>query len=592
MSDIAELERKLVLQKIILICLCILSLAKISEAMEVELRQKAKLYEDNERKKRVAVFDGGGVRGAISVRFARKFEEKITKQAKNFCDVSEYKHVMLEMLTKKGADTKEKILEELDLISPVLQEQFKKAATEIRNDLGTEMTVPMLKVNSAQRFLISQIIGNLFEKRKSNSVLPLHRIFGTISGTSTGSIIAAGLVKKMSPEEIESFYKEKAFEIFPRCGCSGSVSECCKRHIKWPINNIFHRICGILTCGYEKSSRGCVNCCGKIGAAVWYWSGLGCIGDICGCIGDCCYRVPGIRECRKCHQCCSPLYRASPLERILEKIFEEETFGSLSGDSRPNLQITAYSLTQKGIGPVYLHAGSCSNTLISDAIRASTAAPTFFPGKIITLEPSEQPQPQLMVDGGVADNSPVLASIIYAIEKIQESPENPSQTSLQDMILVSFGTGEPKESYDHLKASGCFRWIISIVDIALDGISRSNNAQLGVHLEKNYYRFQLSELDPHLMQLDQPQNVEELMEKASEFIEYMFLDDLLRILPGGEDYTKRIMEHVFGDPSESSSGSSLQHSGLSSPQPFTSGRGSGATVPETYTYQRIHCTAV
>ncbi|MGK7927435.1 MAG: patatin-like phospholipase family protein, partial [Spirulina sp.] len=60
--------------------------------------------------------------------------------------------------------------------------------------------------------ILQQVEIDLWEKRK----LKIHEYFDAIAGTSTGSILAAGLVKEKSAQELIDLYKQNGERIFPK----------------------------------------------------------------------------------------------------------------------------------------------------------------------------------------------------------------------------------------------------------------------------------------------------------------------------------------------------------------------------------------
>ncbi len=102
------------------------------------------------------------------------------------------------------------------------------------------------------------------------------------------------------------------------------------------------------------------------------------------------------------------------------------------------------------------------------AVRATTAAPTYFePARVENLSTGKE---QVMVDGGVFMNNPVMAAYIEA-RKLGWAPE--------DIVMVSLGTGRTIErGYSFAEASswGAIGWLSPTNDLPLLSILHHGQA--------------------------------------------------------------------------------------------------------------------
>ncbi|WP_345986621.1 patatin-like phospholipase family protein [Sulfurimonas sp. HSL-1656] len=96
---------------------------------------------------------------------------------------------------------------------------------------------------------------------------------------------------------------------------------------------------------------------------------------------------------------------------------------------------------------------------VSDAIMASTAAPTYFPAY------SDSKAGGVLIDGGMSANNPSLIALIDARHFDRKSKKNtlPPET-LSDVCLLSIGTGDFKKKLDirGLKNSPKWDWAINL----------------------------------------------------------------------------------------------------------------------------------
>lgn len=107
------------------------------------------------------------------------------------------------------------------------------------------------------------------------------------------------------------------------------------------------------------------------------------------------------------------------------------------------------------------------NVPIADAALATSAAPTYFP--------SHELGGAAIVDGGVFAANPVIAAITEALKRT----EDPAQLEVDDLMVVSLGTGVHEEGFDQDAVSGWGRlgWILPkrgeppILSAVLDGAS-------------------------------------------------------------------------------------------------------------------------
>lgn len=125
---------------------------------------------------------------------------------------------------------------------------------------------------------------------------------------------------------------------------------------------------------------------------------------------------------------------------------------------------------------------------------ASASAPTFFPPYKLDnpayQEDKNKPKNFPHIDGGVSSNNPTLSAISHALLT------SPKVSTLSDIEVLSIGTGKTTNPYDYetLKKWGLLNWIQHIPDIFMD--PSAENSQVifrqiikgagGTHLRLNF----------------------------------------------------------------------------------------------------------
>ena len=166
----------------------------------------------------------------------------------------------------------------------------------------------------------------------------------------------------------------------------------------------------------------------------------------------------------------SPLYKAEKLEKMLADYFGDLRLEDLvkpclfpaydveHGEAIFFNQMNAYREVDK-------------NFLVREVIRASTAAPTYFP--VAKLNNQSKEESYSLIDGGMFANNPALCAFIEACK----FPFNPSE---EDILIFSLGTGSKEISYEYEKARnwGDIQWAIPALSIYGSAGSQTVHHQL------------------------------------------------------------------------------------------------------------------
>lgn len=167
------------------------------------------------------------------------------------------------------------------------------------------------------------------------------------------------------------------------------------------------------------------------------------------------------------------IYAADGLENLLIQRFGN---AKLSETTRHCL-LTAYDITDRRAvfftrpeARKYPH----KDYYLRDISRATAAAPVFFPiAKITSLGGKNS----YLVDGGMFANNPAICALTEAQRTKFEEKKNPG---IEDVYMLSLGTGKALKGYDYEKARhwGIASWAIPLMNIFLSGSSEVVDSQL------------------------------------------------------------------------------------------------------------------
>lgn len=199
------------------------------------------------------------------------------------------------------------------------------------------------------------------------------------------------------------------------------------------------------------------------------------------------------------------LFKEKISQNSLEKQLKE-VFGNLEIKDfiKPSL-ITSYDIFHRRAKFFTSHEAhtDIENFYVRDVCRATSAAPTYFePAQIKSIYGQEF----TLIDGGVYANNPALCAYAEArkieFSKVLNHPEKPDFPAINDMIIISVGTGEVLKPYSfkQFENAGKVKWIQPLIDILLSANVETTDYHvkkmyetLGARNEKNYHR-----LMPHL----------------------------------------------------------------------------------------------
>jgi hypothetical protein len=142
------------------------------------------------------------------------------------------------------------------------------------------------------------------------------------------------------------------------------------------------------------------------------------------------------------------LYRNGPLEQKLKVVFGEKT-DLKPGALKTLLLVVTRNVTTDSPWPISSNPEARYNALAREdcnlciplwkIVRASTAAPIFFPPEVVELVPGNEKKTFVFVDGGVTPyNNPAFLLFRFATDPAYRLQW---PTGERNMLLVSVGTG-------------------------------------------------------------------------------------------------------------------------------------------------------
>ncbi|QEK90219.1 patatin-like phospholipase family protein [Wolbachia endosymbiont of Chrysomya megacephala] len=197
-------------------------------------------------------------------------------------------------------------------------------------------------------------------------------------------------------------------------------------------------------------------------------------------------------------------YSCKNIEFVLNRYFGDSTLA----DATNNLMLTSYDI--KNNYPFFFKSWREDRNFIrlKDALRAATAAPTYFIPKHLKIDQINR----VLVDGGVFANNP--AACAYASGK-RLFPND-------DILLLSIGTGRTDRSieYANSKRFGKIGWIKPLLNVMFASGLDCVNYQMNQVIGNRYVRIQ-SQLKLASADMDNitSKNIKSLQQEAKAMIE-------------------------------------------------------------------------
>ncbi|CAG8684468.1 2258_t:CDS:1, partial [Ambispora leptoticha] len=154
---------------------------------------------------------------------------------------------------------------------------------------------------------------------------------------------------------------------------------------------------------------------------------------------------------------------------------------------------------------------------IKDVIRASSAAPTYFPAKRIENDQMRY------IDGGVFMNNPTAKAYLEAKRKYPD----------KKFVVVSLGTGFYEESLESLATGGTIDWIKPLIELLMNVGSKNVENTMNTISELDgisYYRFQPKLNEEVALDATGNHDIMELQEIAVKITNDPKFDELISML--------------------------------------------------------------
>ncbi|WP_338977070.1 MULTISPECIES: patatin-like phospholipase family protein [unclassified Wolbachia] len=195
-------------------------------------------------------------------------------------------------------------------------------------------------------------------------------------------------------------------------------------------------------------------------------------------------------------------YPHKNIEFILDKYFGDDTLQN----TLSNVLLTSYDIHNNR--PFFFKSWREDRNFIrlKDALRATTAAPTYFIPKHLKVDQIDR----VLVDGGVFANNP--AACAYASGK-RLFPND-------DILLLSIGTGRTDRSIANSRRFGKIGWIKPLLHVMFASSLDAVNYQLDQVIADKYIRIQ-SQLKIASPDMDNitSKNIKSLQQEAKAMIE-------------------------------------------------------------------------
>lgn len=180
-------------------------------------------------------------------------------------------------------------------------------------------------------------------------------------------------------------------------------------------------------------------------------------------------------------------YQSDNLERMLMDFFKDRKMQDLI---KP---VCFPAFDGKSQKPIYFTIETHGDLYLRDVLRATTAAPTYFDPKEMSIINEDMEKKMTLYDSGIVVNNPALVAHIFATRNI----DNISKNNIFELCL---GTGFCK--VPEPTNNGVWGWINSIIGYVFAGFNENEMAQLALCINKDNLMFVNVELEANYDQLD------------------------------------------------------------------------------------------
>jgi len=227
----------------------------------------------------------------------------------------------------------------------------------------------------------------------------------------------------------------------------------------------------------------------------------------------------------------SSRYKEDALYDFAKRILGDATISEVAKDCL----ITSYEMTSRK-ALLFTRSdtgkyGTLADYRLCDIVRATSAAPTYFPpAKVYPISSdllradgvSEDNIPfRNLVDGGIYANNPSMCALVEAVKLWPEE-------GVRNFLMVSAGTGKAERSYpyERVRRFGYIGWLSPILDIMLSSVAETVDYQIKqlcktLDCHGNYIRIEPSLLNADVdMDRATQRNIRDLADAAQYFIDH------------------------------------------------------------------------
>lgn len=170
----------------------------------------------------------------------------------------------------------------------------------------------------------------------------------------------------------------------------------------------------------------------------------------------------------------NPKYSADGLQKVLTDLLGQKRIS----DCILPIFISSYDLyNNEALLFKYRHAIRYpeNNALLVDVCRATSAAPTYLPAYNFTYQDKQR----VCVDGGIYMNNPAMGALVEVIKYHNEAPYNRQELKLNDVSILSLGTGHYSSEIARKKVEGwgLLDWAANITDVMMQAVNQTTTYQ-------------------------------------------------------------------------------------------------------------------
>ncbi|MEY2976171.1 MAG: hypothetical protein RLZZ435_308 [Cyanobacteriota bacterium] len=313
----------------------------------------------------------------------------------------------------------------------------------------------------------------------------LNQYFDLVAGTSTGSILAAGIALGIEVDTLLKLYKDHGARIFPA-----------------RIRN---------TRKFTNVTRGFFPAFLYPHEAGWPWQDQG--------------LAIVLKE-----------QLQATKDALLKDRYQPGKPVTIQDIAKPILLIPAFNTEQRRMD--WFVSNNDRNPLWYDDTEVwkfcvcSASAPTFFPPYQLDRQESGNSWKETYIDGGIAANNPALIALAHARYALDTTKFGHS-LELDEISILSIGTGRPTDplSYKEVKSWGLAQWAMHLSDLflpapndvtdqALWQLIRGNEPEKTKRILRLDFDIKITESEgKELQQIDNPDLYETFVKVATNYLE-------------------------------------------------------------------------